>query len=145
MERLKVSKRASLLFSCSFLTPHKSLCRNCYSTISNKSLWIWGTAPKTGWSKQPSDIQQTPHRISLFESRRIELLAVGYDHVVFTSDDKLYSFGNNDYGQLGRPTTPGNLKPDAVALPCNGRVVSAAVGHWHTAVVTDDGLLYTWG
>lgn len=52
---------------------------------------------------------------------------------------KLYSFGFNDYGQLGRTGS------ETRVLVGIGDVTMVAVGWYHVLAVTSDGALYAWG
>ena len=60
---------------------------------------------------------------------------------------KIYSFGNNGYGQLG---ISGNatkvMEPKMLFIPASaGRVVDIACGEEHSAYLDDQGRVHTWG
>ncbi len=75
-------------------------------------------------------------------------IAVGNHHsLALTSDGRIYSWGYNNYGQLGRSGTSNRL-PDAVDITgvlAGKKVVQMAGGNAHTLVLADDGRLYAWG
>lgn len=63
-----------------------------------------------------------------------------------TSEGKVYTWGCNDEGALGRVTDDEDetfCTGDAVQV--NGKVVQVCAGDSHTAALTDDGRLFTWG
>lgn len=57
------------------------------------------------------------------------------------SDGSLYTWGGNDYGQLGNGTTNYTSKPKKIM----SNVASVSLGNHHGAAITKDGSLYTWG
>ncbi|MBQ2815769.1 MAG: hypothetical protein IJE65_03775 [Clostridia bacterium] len=71
-----------------------------------------------------------------------ETVALGsYHSAAITKDGKLYTWGANDYGQLGDGTTANRLTPKYIM----SNVASVSLGCDHSAAVTKDGKLYTWG
>ncbi|GLI71601.1 hypothetical protein VaNZ11_016865 [Volvox africanus] len=84
-----------------------------------------------------------------------------YHTMAVTADGELYSWGLNDWGQLGRraagatsasdpsPCTAGaschSGTPGLVSLPGGVRVVGAAAGRYVSMAVDESGRLYTWG
>ena len=87
------------------------------------------------------------------------MVACGGMHTVaLTTDNKLYSWGINDDGALGRPTKEGDLWPEADAkdccleclpgamhLPEEVLIVSATAGGGHTLALGDDGQVLACG
>ncbi|HNJ78155.1 MAG TPA: hypothetical protein PKX56_02275, partial [Marmoricola sp.] len=76
-------------------------------------------------------------------------VSVGHHFVIALGDDgKAYSWGSNDYGQLGDGTMTSRLVPVQVAqgaVPAGVRFVHVAAGDGFAAAVGDDGNVYTWG
>ena len=60
---------------------------------------------------------------------------------VITKDGSLYTWGDNDYGQLGDGTTTDKYIPKKIMD--NVKLVS--LGDFHSAAIMKDGSLYTWG
>ena len=81
--------------------------------------------------------------------KTITQIACGADHsLVLDSDGKVYAWGYNYAGQLGSGNTNDSYNPLAVnsAGALSGKViVSISAGNSHSAAVTSDGLVYTWG
>lgn len=127
------------------------------NTSNQKTLWRWGATAggRASWvglltgsnESAVAEKSEYPQKVEGFDATNVSLVTAGYDHVAFSISGLLYTFGNNDYGQLGRITRDASEKlvPTSVPLPCNGRVVSVGCGAKHTAAVTDQGLLYTFG
>ena len=93
----------------------------------------------------------TPTLVAVPGHGTVTQVAAGSDHtLVATSTGQLYSFGSNQFGQLGTETdassTAGRPTPELVALPPDAAPVReiAASGDSSFAV-TADGTLYSWG
>jgi alpha-tubulin suppressor-like RCC1 family protein len=91
-----------------------------------------------------------PLRVSLpaGESPVVQLAVGDGASLLVTADGRLYSFGKNLYGELGRVSGSGseaaNPLPAQVSLP-GGRVVQAAAGDAHSLALTSTGQLYAFG
>ncbi|XP_041822496.1 retinitis pigmentosa GTPase regulator b isoform X1 [Chelmon rostratus] len=73
-------------------------------------------------------------------------VACGGGHTVALAEDDLFTFGLGQFGQLGHGTfTFESRLPRPVEHFRRGRVCQVTCGENHTAVVTDGGLLYTFG
>ena len=83
--------------------------------------------------------------------KTITQVAAGYDHsIALASDGTVYTWGYNDYGQLGNgnPGTDSNV-PVAVSTsgtPMAGKTITqVAAGGGHSIALASDGTVYTWG
>ncbi|XP_065224595.1 probable E3 ubiquitin-protein ligase HERC1 isoform X2 [Planococcus citri] len=66
--------------------------------------------------------------------------------LALTDDGHVYSWGDGDYGKLGHGNCLTQKQPKLILGPlANKRVVCINAGYRHSAAVTDDGELYTWG
>lgn len=85
------------------------------------------------------------------EGKLVLMLAAGERHsLALTSEGKVYAWGDNDRGQLGRGT--GNTTPSAEPVPVDLSGVLAgksitfiAAGDDHSLAVTSDGQVFAWG
>lgn len=116
-------------------------------TISIGRLWVWG-------QNQGSDYPRlfwgafTPNTI-------VRQVSCGSVHAVALSEDGLLqAWGYNEYGQLGRGITceglqgPRVLKAYAKHLddaPELVKINQVSCGEYHTAAMSDNGDVYTWG
>lgn len=94
----------------------------------------------------------TPRPITLpGETGRVAQLAAGASHsLVLTSAGELYTFGENQYGQLGRAANLGtqaaNRTPERIGLPgATGQVVQVAAADEQSLALTSTGQLYAFG
>ncbi|XP_056116722.1 uncharacterized protein DDB_G0290685 [Rhinichthys klamathensis goyatoka] len=77
---------------------------------------------------------------------RVLQVACGGKHTLALTEDELYSFGRGEFGQLGLGTMMFVADaPVAVGHFRKGRVTHVTCGENHTALITDSGLLYTFG
>ena len=62
-----------------------------------------------------------------------------------TENGNLYTWGMNHYGQLGVGDTINRFKPTKVLFFSQSRIANFDLGVIHSALITIDGHLYTWG
>ncbi|MFI4989853.1 MAG: RCC1 domain-containing protein [Solirubrobacterales bacterium] len=118
-----------------------------YSFGSNQ----YGQLGVAGGSGAPG-ANPTPQLVSLpGASGRIAQLAAGFSHsLVLSTTGELYTFGENQFGQLGRATNSGsesaNHTPERIVLPgASGQVVQVAAGYEQSLALTSTGQLYAFG
>ena len=79
----------------------------------------------------------------------VQLAAGNSQSIALASDGTVYTWGWNQYGQLGNGTTMNSRIPVAVVTagtPLAGKTISQiAAGNAHALAMTDDGTVYTWG
>ena len=79
----------------------------------------------------------------------VQLVAGNSQSMALASDGTVYTWGWNQYGQLGNGTTTNSRIPVAVVTtgtPLAGKIISQiAAGNAHALAMTDDGTVYTWG
>ena len=79
----------------------------------------------------------------------VQLAAGNSQSMALASDGTVYTWGWNQYGQLGNGTTTNSRIPVAVVTtgtPLAGKTISQiAAGNAHALAMTDDGAIYSWG
>jgi len=143
-------------------SPEHSLCRagggdNCGPGGSAVASWGVGKRGQLGHGTRDDE----PHPKFLlggigYRSVRIVQVSAGGGLVrvahslLLTSTGRVLSFGTGQYGQLGHGYADGKqlpdyLRPKYIDALANVRCVCVSAGELHSAAVTTDGDLYTWG
>ncbi|XP_062845851.1 retinitis pigmentosa GTPase regulator b [Trichomycterus rosablanca] len=100
---------------------------------------------KLGLSQAQLPNHKVPQQVQNI-SKHVLQVACGGGHTVALTEDCLYSFGLGQFGQLGHGTfTFESDLPKVVEHFRKSRVKHIACGENHTAVLTESGLLYTFG
>jgi alpha-tubulin suppressor-like RCC1 family protein len=81
-----------------------------------------------------------------FIGERVAAVATGCSHtVVLTASGAVFTFGSGKLGQLGHGNLQRQLSPMRVEALAGHRVVHITAGRSHTAVLTDKGVVLTFG
>jgi RCC1 and BTB domain-containing protein len=73
-------------------------------------------------------------------------LACGYYHTcAVTSDEVVYTFGRNDYGQLGLGHHNNSRTPSRVTVLDNASVIDITCGCYHSIALSRKGVVYSFG
>ncbi|GCC26294.1 hypothetical protein chiPu_0004710 [Chiloscyllium punctatum] len=90
--------------------------------------------------------QHSPQSVISLMGMPVAQIAAGGDHSFALSlSGTVFGWGRNNHGQLGLKDTEGRQKPSHVKLLDCKKVVHIACGEEHTAVLTKDGLVFTFG
>jgi alpha-tubulin suppressor-like RCC1 family protein len=128
-----------------FITDVK--CGSNHSVILTKTgeVYSWGFN-KSGLTGYLSggDYQITPIKINGFDGKKIKAISCGYWHsLALTECGRVYSWGNNKWGQLGIKKCDSSVKAKMVDIS-NG-VVKISCGRFHSLLLTNDGQIYAFG
>ncbi|XP_023656539.2 X-linked retinitis pigmentosa GTPase regulator isoform X2 [Paramormyrops kingsleyae] len=100
---------------------------------------------KLGLPPELLDNHRTPQMVPGIPGRVVQVACGGGHTIVLTADD-LYTFGLGQFGQLGHGTLVCESQlPREVEHFQKRKVSQVTCGENHTAVITDNGLLYTFG
>ncbi len=93
----------------------------------------------------------SPTAISLQDANEKTLLACanGYHNLIYTEYGKLYSWGDNAYGQLGTGDFSQKDVPYEITqnfeFKKDKQIVQISLGSYHSAILLNDGKVFTWG
>jgi len=108
----------------------------------NKSLYTWGWNVDGQLGNGTRTDSHSPVQIGTNNWIKV---SAGWKHTIALKDnDTLYAWGDNEYSQLGDGTTIDRLSPQQVGANISN-IESFDAGGVHTAVLTLNGALWTWG
>ncbi|KAG5092137.1 hypothetical protein JHK82_050915 [Glycine max] len=106
----------------------------------------WGLYGQCGQGNNVDQLR--PTLVSSLLGTRVEKIAAGLWHTLcVTVNGQIYAFGGNQFGQLGTGTDQPETSPrqlDASRFE-NKHSSIVSCGARHSALLTDDGHLFTWG
>jgi uncharacterized repeat protein (TIGR02543 family) len=90
------------------------------------------------------------NRLNLGVGEKIVSISLGgYHSSALTSTGRIFTWGNNDYGQLGDGTTIDKTTPTDItslfSLGVGEKITSIYMGYYHSSALTSTGRLFTWG
>ncbi|XP_047321647.1 ultraviolet-B receptor UVR8 isoform X2 [Impatiens glandulifera] len=106
----------------------------------------WGLYGQCGLGS--TDDELSPVCVSSLLGIRIEGVAAGLWHTVcISADGDVYSFGGNQFGQLGTGSDQAETLPRVLEAPSlsDTNAIIVSCGARHSSVVTDDGKVFCWG
>jgi alpha-tubulin suppressor-like RCC1 family protein len=117
-----------------------------YAIGSDGKLYAWGAGSNGELGDGTTSSSDTPVQVSLPTGATARAIAGGYySGYAVGSDGKLYSWGDNTYGELGDGTTTGSETPLQVSLPMGVTATAVAGGSYSGYAIDSDGKLYAWG
>jgi alpha-tubulin suppressor-like RCC1 family protein len=118
-----------------------------YAVTKEGELWGWGAISRHLLGLGEGEVLvklPTPQPLPGFGGKKISSFSAGYNFTLaLTEDGKVYSWGSNRTGQLGRET-------DMLYLPAEvcgfeDKIISVAAGVKHAVAVDEQGNLWVWG
>lgn len=116
--------------------------------VTNDGLYAWGHNSQGDLGDGTTVNRVLPVKVELPASVTwISSLSAGFMDSFAVTNDGLYAWGYNFFGQLGDDTTLDKVTPVKIAFPGKAPVTTiwaVAAGRYHTLAVTDGGL-FAWG
>ncbi|MCL2828644.1 MAG: S-layer homology domain-containing protein [Oscillospiraceae bacterium] len=117
--------------------------RNTVALGNDGIVWAWGCNEEA----QTGDGTRGGRRLAPVRVRNLDsatAIAAGQSHnVALRSDGTIWTWGGNQYGQLGDGTTVRRHTPSGGARLDNA--VAIAAGAVHTVALRNDGMVWAWG
>lgn len=115
-------------------------------------LYAWGRGfeGQLGLSKE-IEIASTPQFVKFFHGKNVTSIACGsFYSLAVTDDGAMWGWGEARMGQLGCDKHREIRTPQRIQFPQDSegnqpKIKSCSAGYGHTAALTDNGDLYTWG
>lgn len=112
-------------------------------------LFTWGsdTHGQLGLESLDKKAQSVPRRVKGLGSIIVVQASAGYSHcLVLTNMGELYTWGNNEYGQIGINSSNATVnKPQRIESLVSLPIASIACGANHSFVLSKSGAVYGWG
>lgn len=131
---------------------------NHFNRDKRQVVFSWGSggSGELGTLDKTDVLTPTPVTIIPYNMRVVEVALGANYSCVLTSDGRVYSFGNGDWGQLGlgspknfhekaEDKTPVVTVPSQVTAIADKTVVSIATGYAYAMALTSDHEVYFWG
>ena len=124
-------------------------CGGAHSACITKSgeLYTWGKGRYGRLGHGNSDDQTTPKLVQAFHGLSVVCVACGSGDsqtLAVTSDGQVWSWGDGDYGKLGRGGSDGCKVPKAVPDLDKKGVRKVECGSQFSVALTDSGEVFTW-
>ncbi len=108
------------------------------------TLWTWGRNSFGALGDNTATDKSSPVQTITFSTNWKQVAAGSYYTAAIKTDGTLWTWGQNNFGQLGNNTANNTSSPvQTISAGTNWKQVSC--GELHTAAVKTDGTLWTWG
>lgn len=119
----------------------------CYSWGRNDCGQL-GYKTQTNFSNAWVETCFEPQIIKKLIDESLHIIAIScgaYHSLVLTDSGRVYSFGNNIFGQLGDDSNETSFKPSEINGLIDHKVVAISCGFYHSMALTEEGFVYSWG
>lgn len=108
-------------------------------------VYTWGVGREYALGHGNRDSLKTPTKVKAFEGVKITQIAAGRNFVIALDEaGNVYSWGSNDYGQLGLGQNE-RFKAVPEKLRLLQDVVQLSCGDFHVLALNKNGEVYSWG
>jgi len=122
------------------------------AVASDNKIYCWGennNGELGNGSTVDSRVPVAVNMTGVLAGKTIKQMSVGtYNTCVIASDDKVYCWGSNAYGQVGNNSLTDSTVPVAVnatGVLAGKTIKQISVGHYRACVIASDDKMYCWG
>jgi alpha-tubulin suppressor-like RCC1 family protein len=113
-------------------------------------VYAWGVNWEGQVGNSCNSHQSIPIKLKGFNNEKVVMISCGWKHsMALTECGHVYSFGNNEWGQLGIGDTVKSNEPKFVAVisknKCNVFIEKISCGSYHSLLLSSDGYIYAFG
>ncbi|GCF93871.1 hypothetical protein NRIC_17620 [Enterococcus florum] len=126
-----------------------------FAVTESGKVYAWGIGglaygrrliPISGLPNDNPVPMEVPALTALVESEGFKEIAMGYHHVLFQTEENLYSWGMSTYGVLGRGAgAPDTLTPTKIPFFEGKEILDIDVDYYTNLVLTSENEIYRWG
>jgi alpha-tubulin suppressor-like RCC1 family protein len=110
---------------------------------NDRTVWGWGENSQ-GQVGDGTTIAYTNYPIQVVDLSNVSAVTAGEVHsLALKNDGTIWSWGGNEYGQLGNGTLTGTNRPTRVNGVTNA--IAIAAGQYHSLALLSDGTVVAWG
>eukprot|EP00824_Muranothrix_gubernata_P000565 TRINITY_DN10685_c0_g1_i3.p1 TRINITY_DN10685_c0_g1~~TRINITY_DN10685_c0_g1_i3.p1 ORF type:complete len:477 (-),score=83.46 TRINITY_DN10685_c0_g1_i3:60-1490(-) len=123
-------------------------CRGSHTAgwTDDGELFTWGDGSNGRLGHGDSLTRSLPHPVWALHGKKVVSVALGdYHAIALANTGKVYSWGMGFYGQLGHGDDTDRYSAKMIEALSEVNVVEVACGLLFSAVLTDQGEVYTWG
>jgi RCC1 and BTB domain-containing protein len=127
-------------------------CGSRHTVVLTQSLKVYSWGDKENGVSGHSTIETDGHQYAprvvsgLLELNCTQVAACGFHTAALTETGEIFTWGEGKFGRLGHGCERNQPIPKMIQGPLSGKHVAQVVcGGFHTAAITNDGELYTWG
>lgn len=120
--------------------------RRTHPDVDGLAVFTWGRGEDGQLGLGDTSDQDQPTYVDALRGVGVRQIACGSGHtVVLTTDGEVFTWGRGDDGRLGHGDNGWKYVPRPTQSLAGQVVVQVTCGSYHTAAVTGNGDLYTWG
>ena len=115
---------------------------------SDQNIYAWGDNTHGELGDGTTTLRNVPVKVPMPEGVKFTQVSAGSSHAMaLDSEGRVWTWGDNIYGQLGRvpdDANPAN-KPGIISVPTGVSFIAISAGYEFSVALDQDGNIWTWG